>query len=52
MGFLPPYAPDLNLIEHCWNTLKQRIRRERHTPRQMLATLDRKLDGMGVQKGR
>lgn len=24
--FLPPYSPDLNPIEHCWHTLKSRLR--------------------------
>ena len=23
--FLPPYSPELNLIEHCWNWLKKKI---------------------------
>lgn len=24
--FLPPYAPDLNPIEHCWHTVKSKLR--------------------------
>lgn len=26
--YLPPYSPDLNLIEKCWSWLKSRIRKE------------------------
>lgn len=26
--YLPPYSPDLNLIEKCWSWLKSRIRRK------------------------
>jgi len=25
--YLPPYSPDLNMIEHCWSWLKSRIRK-------------------------
>ncbi|WP_406833278.1 transposase [Wolbachia endosymbiont (group A) of Merzomyia westermanni] len=24
--YLPTYSPDLNPIEHCWNTIKSRLR--------------------------
>nr|WP_256379403.1 transposase [Brasilonema sennae] len=26
--YLPPYSPDLNLIEKCWSWLKSRIRKK------------------------
>mgnify|MGYP003600185502 CR=1 FL=1 len=26
LKFLPPYSPDLNPIEHCWHTLKSKLR--------------------------
>ena len=26
--YLPPYSPDLNLIERCWSWLKSRIRKK------------------------
>ena len=25
--FLPPYAPEMNLIEHCWSVLKNHLRK-------------------------
>ncbi len=28
--FIPPYCPDLNLIEHCWHKVKQNIRKIKH----------------------
>lgn len=28
LWYLPPYSPDLNLIEHCWSWLKSRIRHQ------------------------
>ena len=32
----PPYSPDMNIIEHVWAVLKQKVRLQAHTTRQGL----------------
>lgn len=38
--FLPPYSPDLNPIEHCWHTLKSRLRKLQPPLYRFLKSLD------------
>ena len=39
--YLPPYSPDLNRIEKCWATLKNRVRK-------LLPTLNNLRDAMEI----